>query len=866
MHRSSSGESASAGGHRRGSVRSGRRSGSVTSSTTTSRRASLLGRFSRRASVQPVEDPAQLIVTRAAQLEHLDPQTLHNVLRSQLEEVSAKPNLRPEALLRRLSQTLDTEVERTAKIISRRASVSSLASGIAPVEVTPEDAIAAANMAAFGSISPPGPDVGGGIAGAVATSARASMSGSEDGSKGPTSAVMAAVRRASQVELSDAGSNRPSVGFAPAEAQLRLSSQRTSIMLADLVHQIKSTGKSKWVVHPDNSVKHAWDLLIMAFVLYNVIYIPYQMAFSLTSPDGVVALDYVIDACFITDVAINFRTLFMDKDGRLEYDTWKIARNYLSFWFWIDLVACIPTELIGYASGWDSQTLALLKTPRLLRLSRILKFIERHEFANIWRIMQYFLGMVLVGHWIACGWIAIVEGDGECEARALEPPYDCVPGSHRETYMAGLYAAFLSLVGSDVSPRTLNQRLFSSVTLLVGACFYATIVGNMALLVANFNITQTRQRQKLDMVVNAMRQYQLPQETTEKVIEYYTYITRSNKDSEALMLLRELPPSMFADIANYLHRDMVEKVPMFHGCNPGFITALVTRLVPHVYLANQVIIRAGDIGKEAYFISRGAVEVAGAEGKRLAVLREGAFFGEIAVLIATTRTASVTAITLCDLNLLMNTDLIDVLQDFPEEAEKFRKLVHERLEKLEQNADSSKAKESANVARRKSVAMTGMVANIMANALEQKGGRRKSIVMGEAGLGAETGGNSFTSQAGTPVEVLSASFVDNVGEESDDGDGGGPPLHGSVEEEDTNGDKAHVTMRSRRSSGGGSVIAVGGKKGRQPTGRAFFAVDDADGGDLEALSGRVDALTVQLEKLESGQQAILAAIERIGKQ
>ena len=27
--------------------------------------------------------------------------------------------------------------------------------------------------------------------------------------------------------------------------------------------------------------------------------------------------------------------------------------------------------------------------------------------------MQYFLGMVLVGHWIACGWIANVEGDGD---------------------------------------------------------------------------------------------------------------------------------------------------------------------------------------------------------------------------------------------------------------------------------------------------------------------------------------------------------------------------------------------------------------------------------------------------------------------
>ena len=71
----------------------------------------------------------------------------------------------------------------------------------------------------------------------------------------------------------------------------------------------------------------------------------------------------------------------------------------------------------------------------------------------------------------------------------------------------------------------------------------------------------------------------------------------------------QLPPTMFSDIVNALHRDMVEKVPLFRGCEPAFMTAVVTRLNPTVYLAGQVVVRRGDVGHFMAFISSGAVRV-----------------------------------------------------------------------------------------------------------------------------------------------------------------------------------------------------------------------------------------------------------------
>ena len=68
-----------------------------------------------------------------------------------------------------------------------------------------------------------------------------------------------------------------------------------------------------------------------------------------------------------------------------------------------------------------------------------------------------------------------------------------------------------------------------------------------------------------------------------------------------------------------------------------------------------------------YFIRRGEVEVISTEGDHLTFLSEGGFFGEIAVLFNTKRTASVNAVTYCDLYVLAKEDLDSVLTHYPEQ-------------------------------------------------------------------------------------------------------------------------------------------------------------------------------------------------------
>ena len=85
-----------------------------------------------------------------------------------------------------------------------------------------------------------------------------------------------------------------------------------------------------------------------------------------------------VDICFIIDIVFNFRTAFYDKQGKLELDHKLISRNYLRSWFFIDLIASVPTDWFNTGTG----AIGAAKMPRLLRLGRLLKKFDQFAAAS----------------------------------------------------------------------------------------------------------------------------------------------------------------------------------------------------------------------------------------------------------------------------------------------------------------------------------------------------------------------------------------------------------------------------------------------------------------------------------------------------
>ena len=105
-----------------------------------------------------------------------------------------------------------------------------------------------------------------------------------------------------------------------------------------------------------NSVFHTrWDLLIVLLVLYNVITMPIEigMEVDMSQTDILSYLDYIIDGFFLTDMLINFVTPLKNDRGEINVNPRDIAKNYLTKWFFIDVLASLPLEVVTFIiPGW----------------------------------------------------------------------------------------------------------------------------------------------------------------------------------------------------------------------------------------------------------------------------------------------------------------------------------------------------------------------------------------------------------------------------------------------------------------------------------------------------------------------------------
>jgi glucose-6-phosphate 1-dehydrogenase len=127
-----------------------------------------------------------------------------------------------------------------------------------------------------------------------------------------------------------------------------------------------------------------------------------------------------------------------------------------------------------------------------------------------------------------------------------------------------------------------------------------------------------------------------------------------------------------------VNREILNRIPLFQSADPVCLHKLAMMLEPRFYEAGEDIIKIGDPGKEMYFICRGQAEVFDADGKSLATLNEGDYFGEMSLLLAVPRTANIRAATSCNLFVLEKHEFDRVLRDHPDFASTLREQATKR--------------------------------------------------------------------------------------------------------------------------------------------------------------------------------------------
>lgn len=143
---------------------------------------------------------------------------------------------------------------------------------------------------------------------------------------------------------------------------------------------------SRLIILPDSTFKVIWNIILVFVLLLTATFVPFQLAFL--DDDNIESLPVFLlntfmDSIFIADIMINFFSAYERPGGLPETRLKVITTNYATTWFFFDLIAAVPSELInllpipGFEYQDGSNRLAkLARTPRMYRLIKLLRLFK----------------------------------------------------------------------------------------------------------------------------------------------------------------------------------------------------------------------------------------------------------------------------------------------------------------------------------------------------------------------------------------------------------------------------------------------------------------------------------------------------------
>lgn len=129
-----------------------------------------------------------------------------------------------------------------------------------------------------------------------------------------------------------------------------------------------------------------------------------------------------------------------------------------------------------------------------------------------------------------------------------------------------------------------------------------------------------------------------------------------------------------------MNDDLIRKVKFFNLGNPNFVLTIARHLYPKTCQEGELVLRAGEIADEMYFIKKGRVEVLASDyDTGIAILEEGAYFGEVGLLITGNRTVSIRALSNCIFACLSKERFDTIMGLFDDQKKVLMKVAKQRL-------------------------------------------------------------------------------------------------------------------------------------------------------------------------------------------
>lgn len=419
------------------------------------------------------------------------------------------------------------------------------------------------------------------------------------------------------------------------------------------------TAKVHWLDKFATFMPHTLRIVILLALIGSCIAVPFLLVLPLADTPWLLWL-YGLD--IVCQAGLGWLWFASDRP---------IRRHHIILW-----IVSLPWEWLVLSSPLVTQAMPWIIAFRLVRFVQLNMLLQdkahiTYRTPLLKRIASLMLNIVLIGHFTACGWLAIGLAQPDISWLAGR---NLSAGDSISMYVQSIYWAITTMttVGyGDITPSNNIEFLYAGFVMLIGASIYAFVIGNVASILGQLNARKNEYQERAHFVSQYLQQQNIPNDLIQRVQAFYRRRWERFQDYDQAAILSDLPSPLALDIKAALARHIVENVPILKHA-PIVIRDVLLHAMKYEYVdPGSVIIKANQHYQRILFVIDGELTIE-FEGEYIATLSKGDYVGNQSMILGEPTNACVTAKTFAELMYLTRDDYNAIKQLYPELVEVMR--------------------------------------------------------------------------------------------------------------------------------------------------------------------------------------------------